>query len=147
MTLFKLDKHSTEFAELYIVPNQNNLGFALPSALSNLFNNLCAIPRAPQAAASIALSLFPRANASCRWYILTASSTSPILIKTSPILPKARNFPVDQGQRKNTTTTIKKTVSPPAKLFVICAIEKKYFWHSSEVSSCPKARWAKPRLQ
>lgn len=67
--------------------------FVIPNALSSLFNNLCAVPRAPYAAASMLLSLLFLASASCLWYILTASSISFILIKTSPILPKARNFP------------------------------------------------------
>ena len=51
------------------------------------------MPKAPQAAASIPLSLLLRANPNCLWYIFTASSISFILIKTSPMFPKALNFP------------------------------------------------------
>lgn len=66
----------------------------LPRALSNLLSNLWAIPKALQAAASMARSLFPLARANCLWYIFNASSISPIFISTSPILPKALNFPI-----------------------------------------------------
>lgn len=63
------------------------------------------MPKAPQAAASMPLSLLLRANPNCLWYIFTASSISFILIKTSPMFPKALNFPknyVNQNKHQRT---------------------------------------------